>query len=168
MVDLYQLLQVKHLKISVYHPQTDGLVERYNQTLKQMLRWVVDEDGRHWDLLLHYVLFTVGETPVNIHRLHPVQAPLWMVPSRTVELDPGGFEGAALPLLPSGGVCTMQERINQVTPNYSTTHQRGSPIHRRCQTDIWHANYQELSATPHPVVLDVSSLEVIAATSYSQ
>lgn len=37
MVDLYQLLQVKHLRTSVYHHQTDDLVESFNQTLKQML-----------------------------------------------------------------------------------------------------------------------------------
>ncbi|XP_053486641.1 uncharacterized protein LOC128611284 [Ictalurus furcatus] len=38
MADLCRLLQVKHLRTSVYHPQTDGLVERFNQTLKRMLR----------------------------------------------------------------------------------------------------------------------------------
>lgn len=45
MADLGWLLQVKHLKTSVYHPQTDGLVERFHQTLKDMLKRVVDEDG---------------------------------------------------------------------------------------------------------------------------
>lgn len=37
MLDLCQLLQVKHLKTSVYHPQTDGLIKRFNQTLKRLL-----------------------------------------------------------------------------------------------------------------------------------
>lgn len=60
--DLCQLLQVKHLRISVYQPQTDCLVERFNQTVKRMLRQVVDEGGWNWDLLLLYVLFTVQET----------------------------------------------------------------------------------------------------------
>lgn len=36
-VDLCQLLQVKHLRISVYHTQTDGLIKHFSQTLKKML-----------------------------------------------------------------------------------------------------------------------------------
>lgn len=32
--DLYQLLQVWHLRVLVYHPQTNGFVDRFNQTLK--------------------------------------------------------------------------------------------------------------------------------------
>lgn len=52
MIDLCRLLQVKNLRTSVYHLQTDGLVQRFNQTRKQLLQWVVDEDGRNWDLLL--------------------------------------------------------------------------------------------------------------------
>ena len=35
---LYELLGVKAIKMSPYHPQTDGLVERFNQTLKSMLK----------------------------------------------------------------------------------------------------------------------------------
>ncbi|KAF7706759.1 hypothetical protein HF521_020013, partial [Silurus meridionalis] len=34
------IIRVKHVRTSVYHPQTDGLGERFNQTLKRMLRRV--------------------------------------------------------------------------------------------------------------------------------
>ncbi|KAI2658155.1 Transposon Ty3-I Gag-Pol polyprotein [Labeo rohita] len=63
MADLCRLLRVKQLRTTVYHPQTDGLVERFNQTLKQMLRRVSAEDRRDWDLMLPYVLFGIREVP---------------------------------------------------------------------------------------------------------
>ncbi len=63
MKDLCRLLQVKHLRTSFYHPQTDGLVERFNQTLKQMLRRVAADDPRNWDQMLPYVLFGIREVP---------------------------------------------------------------------------------------------------------
>lgn len=37
MVDLRQLVQVKHLWTSFYHPQMDGIIKRFNQALKRML-----------------------------------------------------------------------------------------------------------------------------------
>ncbi len=63
MADLCRLLKVKQLRTTVYHPQTDGLVERFNQTLKQMLRRVAAEDKRDWDQMLPYVLFGIREVP---------------------------------------------------------------------------------------------------------
>ncbi|KAI2647465.1 Transposon Ty3-I Gag-Pol polyprotein [Labeo rohita] len=38
MADLCRLLRVKQIRTTVFHPQTDGLVEHFNQTLKQMLK----------------------------------------------------------------------------------------------------------------------------------
>ncbi|XP_067303559.1 uncharacterized protein [Pseudorasbora parva] len=63
MADLCRLLKVQQLRTTVYHPQTDGLVERFNQTLKQMLRRVAAEDPRDWDKMLPYVLFGIREVP---------------------------------------------------------------------------------------------------------
>ncbi|KAL0199892.1 hypothetical protein M9458_003079, partial [Cirrhinus mrigala] len=63
MADLCRLLRVKQLRTTVYHLQTDGVVERFNQTLKQMLRQVTAEDRWEWDLMLPYVLFGIREVP---------------------------------------------------------------------------------------------------------
>ena len=46
--ELYQVIGASPIQTSPYHPQTDGLVERFNQTLKQMLRKLVDGEGREW------------------------------------------------------------------------------------------------------------------------
>ena len=61
--ELYRLLGVKALRTTPYHPQTDGLVERFNGTLKAMLRKSAREDGKDWDKLLPYVLFAYREVP---------------------------------------------------------------------------------------------------------
>ena len=63
MKDLCKLMKIKQLSTSVYHPQTDGLVERFNRTLKQMLKKVMEADGRNWDQLLPYLMFSIREVP---------------------------------------------------------------------------------------------------------
>lgn len=60
---VYSFLGIKSIKTNPYHPQTDGLVERYNQTLKSMLRKFVAEDGKDWDCWLPYLLFSHREVP---------------------------------------------------------------------------------------------------------
>ncbi|XP_078793179.1 uncharacterized protein LOC144987743 [Oryzias latipes] len=60
---VYSLLGVKGIKTTPYHPQTDGLVERFNQTLKTMLRKFVSETGTDWDQWLPYLLFAYREVP---------------------------------------------------------------------------------------------------------
>ena len=63
LAELYRLLNVHSIRTTPYHPQTDGLVERFNQTLKAMLRRTVTEEGKDWDRLLPYLLFAYREVP---------------------------------------------------------------------------------------------------------
>ena len=61
--DVYQLLSIKRIRTSPYHPQTDGLVERFNSTLKSMLRKFVASNAKDWDEYLPYLLFAYREVP---------------------------------------------------------------------------------------------------------
>lgn len=46
-----------------YHPETDVLTERFNQTFVQMLRKFVSDTGSDWDQWLPYLLFAYREVP---------------------------------------------------------------------------------------------------------
>lgn len=54
---LYETLGIKKLFGAAYHPQTQGLVERFNGTLIGMLKMYVGETQKDWDLYLPRVLF---------------------------------------------------------------------------------------------------------------
>ena len=57
MAEVCHLLGVKKVNTTAYHPQTDGLVERFNRTLTAMLSKTVEESGRDWEDRLPFVLF---------------------------------------------------------------------------------------------------------------
>ena len=63
LTEVYKMLHIQPIRTSPYHPQTDGLVERFNQTLKSMLRRAASDEGRDWDKLIPYVLFAYQEVP---------------------------------------------------------------------------------------------------------
>ena len=54
--ELCKLLRVKKTRTVPYNPKSDGLVERCNRTLKQMLTMLVDETQTNWDDHVPYVL----------------------------------------------------------------------------------------------------------------
>ena len=63
LTELYCLLHVHPIRTSPYYPQTDGLVEQFNQTLKAMLRKAVQTEGKDWDKLIPFLLFAHREVP---------------------------------------------------------------------------------------------------------
>ena len=54
---LEQLTGFKHKITSAYHPQSNGLDERLNQTLKSKLQQLVNEHMDDWDELIDNILF---------------------------------------------------------------------------------------------------------------
>ena len=63
LTEMYRLLHIRPIRTTPYHPQTDGLVERFNQTLKSMLRKFATQKEKDWDKLIPYVLFAYREVP---------------------------------------------------------------------------------------------------------
>ncbi|KAL5473231.1 hypothetical protein EMCRGX_G027688 [Ephydatia muelleri] len=63
LTEMYRLLHIRPIRTTPYHPQRDGLVERFNQTLKSMLRKFATQKEKDWDKLIPYVLFAYCEVP---------------------------------------------------------------------------------------------------------
>ena len=51
------ILGVKKINTSGYHPQTDGLVEKFNSTLVNMIAKCCETKKRDWDDHLPYLLY---------------------------------------------------------------------------------------------------------------
>jgi len=69
--EIYQLLHINKIRTTPYYPQTDGLVERFNGTLKSMLKKFVSGSQKDWDEYLPYLLFANREVPQETTSFSP-------------------------------------------------------------------------------------------------
>ena len=63
MTELCRMLGITKLNTTAYHPQCDGAVERFNCTLKTMLRKHAAKFGCQWDRFLPGILWAYRNTP---------------------------------------------------------------------------------------------------------
>ena len=72
--EVCKIFHIHKVNTSSYHPQTDGLVERFNPTLCQSLSMFVSKDQKDWDEYIPLILFayrtsiceTTGYSPFYI------------------------------------------------------------------------------------------------------
>lgn len=62
MTDVCELLGVEKLNTTAYHPECDDMLERFNRTLKTMLRKRAAQFGNQWDRYLPGLLWTYRNT----------------------------------------------------------------------------------------------------------
>ena len=82
MKEMVKLLGTHQCNATAYHPQTDGLVERFNCTLTAMLAKTVDKEGRAWDKHVLYVLFAYRAT----EQLSTQESPFYLLYGRDPRL----------------------------------------------------------------------------------
>ena len=82
--EMCKLLGIHKTRTTPYHPQSDGMVERFNRTLATMLTAYVDSNHRDWDDQLPYVMMayrsseheTTGMSPNILMLGRAVSTPL--------------------------------------------------------------------------------------------
>ena len=68
-----KLLHIKKLTSTPYHPEANGLVEKFNGTLKKMLSCSVENEKDDWDKYLPYLLFSYREVPQDSTGFSPFE-----------------------------------------------------------------------------------------------
>ena len=63
MKDVCSFLGIKKLNTTTYHPQCDGMVERFNHTLIAILKKHVEKFGMQWDKHIPGILWAYRNTP---------------------------------------------------------------------------------------------------------
>jgi hypothetical protein len=63
MKEMCTQLGIKQLRTTIYHPQTDGAVERVNRTIIDMVTPFAHKDPKQWDEHLDYVVAAYNRTP---------------------------------------------------------------------------------------------------------
>ncbi|GFS05268.1 Gypsy retrotransposon integrase-like protein 1 [Elysia marginata] len=80
MKEVCRLLGIKQRVTTPYHPMCNGLVERFNATLKTCLRRLCNEQPRQWHRYINPLLFAYREVPQESTHF----APLELLYGRTV------------------------------------------------------------------------------------
>ena len=154
--ELYRLLQIKRIRTTPYHPQTDGLVERFNGTLKAMLKKFVNRTQKDWDEYLPYLLFAYREVPQESTGFSPfellygrrVRGPLDVLRETWTGESEEGVPGAAC-------VVEMRNRLHEMTElvreNAGRAQQRQKRVYdRRAKQRSLDAGDQVLVLLPKP------------------
>ena len=80
-------LGIEHVVSSPYHPESQGALERYHQTLKTMIRTYCQDHGKDWDNGIPFLLFatrevvqeSLGFSPFELVFGHRVRGPLQLL-----------------------------------------------------------------------------------------
>ena len=77
-----ELLDVEKTRTTAFHPQSDGLVERLNRTLENMLSLYVEENQLDWDVYLSLMMMAYRSTPQG----SSLYSPNFLMFGREIEL----------------------------------------------------------------------------------
>ena len=75
MKEVGRLLSIKQLTTTPYNPACNGLVERFNGTLKTMLKKLCVEKPKQWDRYIDRLLFAYREAPQDSLGFSPFELP---------------------------------------------------------------------------------------------
>ena len=93
MSETMKLMGIKHSFTTPYNPQANGLCERFNGTLKSMLRKVTAERPEDWDRYIPAVLFAYREIPQETTGFSPFELMYGRQPRGPIKVIADIFKG---------------------------------------------------------------------------
>ena len=108
-------LGVEHVTSSAYHPQSQGCLERFHQTLKQVLGKYCHENGTTWDDHLDWLLFayreslqeSLGFSPFEVLYGRNVRGPLKVLKEKW-------FESQSQPVTVQEYVSSLMDKLTRI------------------------------------------------------
>ena len=175
-------LRVKHIQASAYHPQSQGALERFHQTLKSLLRAYCVEVGGDWEEGLPWVLLaarevvqeSTGFSPNDLVMGHTVRGPVAAMRDRwEVEKPPqnlfdyiNGFRQR----LYSAGMLA-QQKLTEMQSKMKKLYDRRSEVRQFAPGDqvlallpVVGSPFQAKFSGPHKIVRKVSDTNYIVST----
>ena len=121
--EICRILNIEKTRTTALHPQSDGMIERFNRTLESMLAMFVSDNQRDWDGCLPYVMMayrtsvheTTGCTPSEMMMGRDVRLPADLLTGQVTEEDICGE--------PDEYVDKLRNRLQQVH-RYARDHLR--------------------------------------------
>ena len=89
LTEVFRMLGIHHLKTSPCHPQTDGMVEKFNGTSKNMIKKATEDPK---DKLLPYFLFCIQGATTCHCRVFSFRTRLWTRCERALGCDEGTID----------------------------------------------------------------------------
>ena len=110
--EMCKLLQIEKTRTTTYHPQSDGMVERFNRTLASMISMFVNENHSDWDELLPFLTMAYRATEHETTGISPNL--LMLGRETTTPLDIAFEMPAAIKSIPANQwVWELQERLER-------------------------------------------------------
>lgn len=82
----HRMMGIHSIRTSAYHPQTDGMVERFNGTLKAGVRRFLADHGGEWNKTLPFLLFAYRETPHTATGFSPFELMFGRTPKGPLDI----------------------------------------------------------------------------------
>ena len=80
-------MNVRHNVTSPYHPQSNGQVERWNQTLQNSLRKRINQQQNNWDEFLDEILFAYRTSIQDSSKYSPFYLMYGREPRLPIDLE---------------------------------------------------------------------------------
>ncbi|GAU51702.1 hypothetical protein TSUD_415130 [Trifolium subterraneum] len=129
---LQEALGTKLRLSSAYHPQTDGQSERTIQSLKDLLRACVLEQGESWDSCLPLIEFTYN----NSFHSSIVMAPFEALYGRRCRTPLGWYESGETVVLGPDIVQETTEKIRMIQEKMKASQSRQKSYHDKRRKDV--------------------------------